>query len=77
MRRMMKRWSGGKGNWKNTNQDRIVKIIKLNKNQDKNRGIYLVFKSSLTNTVTIPNLLIYGWISVLFASIHNILDVSH
>ena len=34
MRRMMKRWSGVKGNWKNTNQDRIAKKLKLNKNQD-------------------------------------------
>ena len=38
---------------------------------------YLVLSSSLTNTVIIPNLLMYGWISALFDNIHNILDVSH
>ena len=73
MRRMNERGSGGEKNEEKENESRMIK----RKYKDKDRGFYLVFKSSLTNTVTIPNLLIYGWISVLFASIHNILDVSH
>lgn len=38
---------------------------------------YLVFSSSLTRAVTIPDLLICGCISVRLESMHSIREVSH